>query len=248
MGKATAAVVLIIIIVIIGGVAGYYLYGGFETKAKKKKIITNGDENKLPTAFFSANDTGTVGELIWFDGNASKDPDGRIISYEWFFGDGDRWPDDNSTIVNHTYLSPGIFEVTLKIRDDKTGKDEYKKNITIRPNDYIESSSMILLSRVGIDNMEVLFPVQEFAVSLTISIDFAGATGGVPPTETILMVNITNSYGIEIGNSTNETRGQATIDFFFDEEILDDVIGDYLLQATCLEGSLYLDYLIEVRY
>jgi len=50
-----------------------------------------------------------------FDGSASYDPDGDIISYEWDFGDGNT---DTGVSVNHTYTSSGTFTATLTVTDD----------------------------------------------------------------------------------------------------------------------------------
>ncbi|WP_406648052.1 PKD domain-containing protein [Aliisedimentitalea scapharcae] len=59
------------------------------------------------------------GQPILFDASASADPDGGLLLYEWDFGDG-----NTSDLINptKTYEQPGIYPVTLKIRNE-TGTD-----------------------------------------------------------------------------------------------------------------------------
>lgn len=59
---------------------------------------------------------GTVGTLITFDGSNSYAPNGTIISYEWFCGDG-----SVKTGVNpsHTYSHPGVYTLTLTVKDEE---------------------------------------------------------------------------------------------------------------------------------
>jgi PKD repeat protein len=47
--------------------------------------------------------------------STSSDPDGTIVRYQWFFGDGvqDTHPDEN-----HVYLTPGDYTVTHVVTDD----------------------------------------------------------------------------------------------------------------------------------
>jgi PKD repeat protein len=56
-----------------------------------------------------------VGELAWFNGSLSYDPDGWIVSYVWEFGDGDIGGGENAT---HAYDSLGRYTVTLIVWDN----------------------------------------------------------------------------------------------------------------------------------
>lgn len=56
----------------------------------------------------------TASEVV-FDGGGSSDPDGEITTYEWTFGDGEV---GTGRIVRHAYREPGIYEVSLNVRDD----------------------------------------------------------------------------------------------------------------------------------
>lgn len=56
-----------------------------------------------------------IGDRIQFDASASHDPDGRIVAYEWDFGDGAMAEGMSAT---HVYDMPGTYTVTLWVRDD----------------------------------------------------------------------------------------------------------------------------------
>lgn len=60
--------------------------------------------------------------------NSSTNPTGNIISYEWFFGDGNL-----STQINpqHTYTTAGVYDVKLRIINDNFCKDSLIQQITI---------------------------------------------------------------------------------------------------------------------
>jgi hypothetical protein len=50
---------------------------------------------------------------IAFDGHAT-DPDGRVVGYHWFFGDG---TGGHGRTVTHRYAHPGVYRVVLRITD-----------------------------------------------------------------------------------------------------------------------------------
>ena len=52
---------------------------------------------------------------VTFNAEKSKDIDGRIIAYKWNFGDGNF---STGKVVNHTYTSPGNYNVTLTVSDN----------------------------------------------------------------------------------------------------------------------------------
>ncbi len=66
--------------------------------------------------------SGVVGTVIGFDGTASSDADGTIVSYAWDFGDGGV---DNGPTPTHSYSVDGVFTVTLTVTDNdgQTGTD-----------------------------------------------------------------------------------------------------------------------------
>jgi large repetitive protein len=68
-----------------------------------------------------------------FDGSGSKDTDGRIIDYEWNFGDG---AIAGGKTVRHRYSKAGTYKAILKVRDDSgTSNDTGTDSVTVIVND-----------------------------------------------------------------------------------------------------------------
>ena len=55
------------------------------------------------------------GQAVAFDGSASTDSDGTIVSREWDFGDGST---ATGATASHSYASPGTYQAKLTVRDD----------------------------------------------------------------------------------------------------------------------------------
>lgn len=79
-------------------------------------------QNIKPVADASAGEPyrGYVNSDITFDGSRSYDTDGLIVSWFWVFGDG---ANKSGEIVNYSYTSAGIFNVTLTVTDDAGATD-----------------------------------------------------------------------------------------------------------------------------
>lgn len=58
------------------------------------------------------------GEKVVFSVRAS-DPDGRVTTFYWDFGDGNKQQGANLTRVTHAYSSEGTYTATVKVVDDK---------------------------------------------------------------------------------------------------------------------------------
>ncbi len=76
-------------------------------------VFDNRVENTLPVAMFSAPMSGVVGIPVTFE-STSYDPDGWIVSEDWDFGDGET---ATGSVVEHTFISEGIYTVTLTVTD-----------------------------------------------------------------------------------------------------------------------------------
>lgn len=97
---------------------------------------TIGLGNQPPVADPSDTYAGTTGVAVMFDGSASSDPDGSIISYSWNFGDGNS---GYGATPSHTYSSDGIYNVTLQVMDDAGAIDSANTTTTISAQKTIES-------------------------------------------------------------------------------------------------------------
>jgi len=85
--------------------------------------------NKPPVAEIDADKTeGTAPLEVTFDAEASEDPDGEIVSYNWEFGDGES---ASGKEVTHEFTEPGEYEVTLTVVDDRDGTSSSTEEITV---------------------------------------------------------------------------------------------------------------------
>ncbi len=71
--------------------------------------------NDKPIAKINAPVRGAQDEILTFSANKSYDKDGKIISYEWDFGDGSRGEGNTQT---HSYSNAGYYDVILTVRDN----------------------------------------------------------------------------------------------------------------------------------
>jgi uncharacterized repeat protein (TIGR01451 family) len=72
-----------------------------------------------------------VGEIVLFNGSASWDTDGRIMEWNWSFGDGNF---SGAESVFHNYSEPGEYCVTLTVRDDKGLEGTAAVTVSVREN------------------------------------------------------------------------------------------------------------------
>jgi len=71
--------------------------------------------NDPPVPNAGPNQSGAIAEVLAFDGSRSLDHDGRIIAYDWDFGDGAK---ARGATVSHAYAKSGTYTVTLTVTDD----------------------------------------------------------------------------------------------------------------------------------
>jgi PKD repeat protein len=72
--------------------------------------------------------TPKVGTSVQFDGSLSTDDGGRIVSYDWTFGDG---VSKSGITTAHDYDSAGTYTVKLTITDDRGQSASRSKTVTI---------------------------------------------------------------------------------------------------------------------
>lgn len=96
-------------------------------------------ENKPPVAAFTyLPGKPFVNQTITFDASTSSDPDGKIVSYQWDFGDG---TNGTGKIVYHSYSNSSGYIVTLVVTDDEGAIDSDIQviSVTERPKAFIST-------------------------------------------------------------------------------------------------------------
>jgi PKD repeat protein len=71
-----------------------------------------------------------VGGQVQFNGQASTDPDGVIVRYDWDYGDGDQ---ESGVTQSHDFLSIGTYQVTLTVTDNVGLKASKTRTIVVSP-------------------------------------------------------------------------------------------------------------------
>jgi PKD repeat protein len=84
--------------------------------------------NTPPTAVINGPKSGPAGSLMTFSASESSDPDGRIVSYTWNFGDG---ATASGIEVNHVYKLPGVYKVVLTVTDEAGSSRKAVQKVTI---------------------------------------------------------------------------------------------------------------------
>jgi hypothetical protein len=86
--------------------------------------------NKPPTAEFTHEASGTRPHTLQFDATKSNDPDGKLTTYEWDFGDGQT---AEGAQVEHTYPDADGYLVRLTATDDRGATDDVERTIISPP-------------------------------------------------------------------------------------------------------------------
>ncbi len=113
---------------------------GTDTGSDSQTVTVSGSTaNEAPTASFtsSCTDLGCS-----FDGSASSDSDGSIVSYDWDFGDGNT---GTGSTASHSYAAGGTYTVTLTVTDDAGATDTASQSVTVEE----PSAGGITLSATG---------------------------------------------------------------------------------------------------
>ncbi|MCD6303982.1 MAG: right-handed parallel beta-helix repeat-containing protein, partial [Planctomycetes bacterium] len=98
------------------GVALRYL--GRAPDVGAREFVAGG--NAPPIAEFTVRPRADEPMTVELDASASADADGRIVRYDWDFGDGER-ASGTSPRVSHTYAAAGRYTVVLRVTDDGEG-------------------------------------------------------------------------------------------------------------------------------
>ncbi|MBI4699905.1 MAG: PKD domain-containing protein [Deltaproteobacteria bacterium] len=92
------------------------------------------EENINPLAVLSGPPSARVGEPAIFDGSLSTDPDGRIASWVFDFGDGKSSAMPQASVASHVYAEAKPYVVTLTVTDDAGGTHSASQEIVVTAN------------------------------------------------------------------------------------------------------------------
>ncbi len=87
--------------------------------------------NQPPEAKLSCPGSGKVGQTLLLDGSGSNDPDGKIATYAFAFGDGSPLVKGAANKVQHAWKKSGTFTVQLTVVDDKGDSDSTTCKVSI---------------------------------------------------------------------------------------------------------------------
>ena len=89
--------------------------------------------NAPPLSVAGRDKTAAVGEPLEFDGSASSDADGRLLTWDWDFGDGGK---GSGAKTVYAFGAPGTYQVKLTVRDDsETATATGESTLSVRVND-----------------------------------------------------------------------------------------------------------------
>ena len=84
-------------------------------------VSSSGQKEKPVPAFTWSPQPALVGQPVWFDGTGSSSPGGKILSWQWDFGDGTpltpRTGSGADARPSHTYRTAGTYSVGLRVMD-----------------------------------------------------------------------------------------------------------------------------------
>ena len=85
--------------------------------------------NQPPVASFDLpKDVVEVNELLVLSGNLSFDEEGKLILYQWNFGDGST---EVGAVVAHRYGASGPYTITLTVSDEQGAQNAHAANLTV---------------------------------------------------------------------------------------------------------------------
>jgi beta-glucanase (GH16 family) len=150
-----------------------------------------------------------------FDGSASSDSDGSVVSYAWDFGDGNT---ANSSTASHNYAQAGTYTVSLTVTDNEGAVDMTNTEVTVSTSTGGTATSTIVNSVVtgtesagkgkkyGTATVTILDDLGNPVEGVTVQGDFSG-TWNETATAT------TDANGIANLITTTSLGGAVTVNF-----------------------------------
>jgi PKD repeat protein len=117
-------------------------------------VASSTPPNQPPIAHATTTPTsGSAPLAVAFDGSASSDADGSIVSYAWTFGDGGS---ANGTTANHTYTTAGSYSATLTVTDNQGATGTTTIGITVNSGQTAPATPSNLTASVGANRLLTL--------------------------------------------------------------------------------------------
>ena len=184
--------------------------------------------NAKPVASLVTNPSSTIiDEDIEFDATGSYDVDGFISDYYYDFGDGVETGWISNQMITHSYISEGIYETSLRVRDNEKMESEL-----------VTANVQITTEPIEPPTVKITYPTSGEHVADEIKIEGTAHAKGT--SELYVQVQIDN-LGWVNGTVTNIITGTNTLDvdwfYFWDTEDVDD--GDHTIQAQAFDGFQY---------
>lgn len=150
--------------------------------------------NGAPVPSFFASPTAPhERENVLFDGSASRDPDGRIMTYLWNFGDGDTASTAVPTVTHHYDLA-AAYQVTLTVTDDR--------GLTT-------TSAPMTLTVVAAANPAASFVISPTNPRINETVNFNGTASTVPTGRQI------QTWQWDFGDGTSATTASPTTNHIY---------------------------------
>jgi hypothetical protein len=182
--------------------------------------------NRAPIARFTASATvGFAPLTVDFDGRASSDEDGTIVSHAWSFGTGDT---GSGATVRTTYVDPGIFRAQLTVTDDDGATDEDRAEIRVlAPGEVIGAEGGTVASADG--QARVVIPPGALSSSQAISVHRVAE----PPTGAL------DGTVYRLGPSGLAFDAPVTLRIAYDEAALPSGLAETALTLATLANDLH---------
>ncbi len=177
---------------------------GVTIKLVSPGVILPPNGSPVPS-FFMSPSAPHERESVRFDGSASTDPDGLIVSYAWDFGDGDTAPPSSSPIATHHYDIAAVYQPTLTVTDDR--------GLSVR-------SAPVAITVVAALNPTALFVYSPTPVVHGVAVNFNGSASTVPTGRQL------QSWQWDFGDGTTSTTSVPTTTHIFT------VAGTYTVLLT----------------
>ncbi len=102
--------------------------GGATASARSPVTVRAG--NAPPAAVFTVSPPSLrAGDMATFDGSASTDVDGSVVSWSWSFGDG---ASSTGATATHAYAAAGAYPVALTVADDGGASGTTTRSVIVR--------------------------------------------------------------------------------------------------------------------